>query len=51
MKIFFNNHYLLTVDLLIFLLYPIALVINIIIWKEQPNYFKIKVAYFILGCG
>lgn len=49
MKIFLNNHYLLTVDLLIFLLSPIAFVINIIIWKERPNSFKIKVAYFYLG--
>ena len=49
MNISFNNNYLLVIDLLIFLFSPIAFVINIIIWKEQPNSFKIKVAYFYLG--
>ncbi|BAU64603.1 hypothetical protein STA3757_19750 [Stanieria sp. NIES-3757] len=48
MNLFLNNHYLLIIDLLIFLLSPIAFVINIIIWKKRPNSFKIKVAYFYL---
>jgi hypothetical protein len=41
-----NNNWLLSFDSIVFLLTPIALIINLAIVRNQPNNYKQKIGYY-----